>query len=84
MYASRRNLTNVPSPSTRVATAQRKLQLVNDSQVKEFKPDAVSCKVCNTEVKLDGEFEYDLTKWDAHKETCRQVPHFTLFSGVIS
>ena len=46
------------------------MKLVNDSQVKDFNTDTVLCKVCEAEVDLDGEYDYDLTKWDEHKATC--------------
>lgn len=53
-----------------MATAERKLKLVNDSQMKDFTTRTVECKECNSTVELDGEFDYDLTKWEEHKSTC--------------
>ena len=57
-------------PSSRVATAQRKLSLLNDSQVKSANPQSVECKLCHKTVELDGRADYDLTKWEEHKLTC--------------
>ena len=57
------------SPSSRVATAQRKLKLVNDPHVKAFTPRSVDCKLCDTTVELERTAEYDLTKWEDHKLT---------------
>ncbi|KAI0664265.1 hypothetical protein C8Q70DRAFT_946545 [Cubamyces menziesii] len=56
-------------PSSRVATAQRKLKLVNDPHVKAFTPRSVDCKLCDTTVELERTAEYDLTKWEDHKLT---------------
>ena len=58
--------------SGRVATLNRKLQLANDSQVKNFTADAVVCDVCNLPVVLQGEGDYNLAKWHDHKLTCIQ------------
>ena len=57
-------------PSSRVATAQRKLSLVNDSQVKVFTTQSVDCKHCNSTIELEGKADYDTTKWEEHKATC--------------
>ncbi|KAF4592919.1 hypothetical protein EYR38_008625 [Pleurotus pulmonarius] len=53
-------------PSERVAAAERKLQLVNDSQVKYFTGELVQCATCGITVQLQG-VEYDLTEWIKHK-----------------
>jgi len=58
------------SPSSRVATAERKIVLLNDQQVKVFAPGHVQCGSCKTVVALDGEVDYELTKWTEHKEKC--------------
>ncbi|KAI0272491.1 hypothetical protein BC834DRAFT_921926 [Gloeopeniophorella convolvens] len=56
-------------PSSRVATAERKLKLVNDASAKSFTTKSVCCK-CDTTVKLEGEGQYNLTKWEEHKAGC--------------
>ncbi|KAI0924210.1 hypothetical protein AcW2_005153 [Taiwanofungus camphoratus] len=61
---------SLPRPSKRIATAQRKLQLVNDAQVKKFTDHSVECSLCGVEIQLEGELEYDLTNWEDHKTTC--------------
>jgi len=58
-------------PSTRVATVNRKLQLVNDSQAKSFTSRSVECASCDAAVILEGEGDYDLTKWHEHKSNCQ-------------
>jgi len=58
------------SPGGRVATASRKLQLVNDGQAKSFSSQRVECSSCNNSIVLEGEGEYNLTKWLDHKLTC--------------
>ncbi|KAH9913957.1 uncharacterized protein BXZ73DRAFT_92876 [Epithele typhae] len=66
---------NGVTPSTRVATAQRKLRLVNDSQVKEFAEYSITCGHCSVVVKSESDREYDLTNWEQHKTTCdRKLP----------
>ncbi|KAI0349551.1 hypothetical protein OH77DRAFT_1431955 [Trametes cingulata] len=60
-------------PSSRVATAQRKLKLVNDSNVKGFTPRSVDCKLCGATVELEGSSDYDLTKWDEHKSSVHNL-----------
>lgn len=57
-------------PSARVATAQRKLELVNDKLAKSSTPRSVECAQCGTVVPLEGEEEYDLRKWQEHKVWC--------------
>ncbi|PFH51785.1 hypothetical protein AMATHDRAFT_2698 [Amanita thiersii Skay4041] len=57
-------------PSSRVATAERKLQLVNDPQVRSFGPYHVDCLICGAHVTLAKECDYDLTKWEEHKQSC--------------
>ena len=52
----------------------RKLQLANDPQVKNFTTDAVVCHVCNLPVVLQGDGDYNLAKWQDHKLTCAPVP----------
>lgn len=63
-------------PSNRIATAQRKLQLVNDPQVKKFTENSAECRVCRTDVTLKGDVEYDLTHWEEHKATCTKSADF--------
>ncbi|EIN09497.1 hypothetical protein PUNSTDRAFT_143044 [Punctularia strigosozonata HHB-11173 SS5] len=58
-------------PSSRVATAERKLKLVNDSQAKHFTTCSVDCNVCGDRVTLEGEGDYKLTKWEEHKGSCK-------------
>jgi len=57
-------------PSGRVATLNRKMQLVSDSQVKSFTTEAVVCDVCCLPVVLQGDGDYNLVKWHDHKLTC--------------
>ncbi|KAG5647861.1 hypothetical protein DXG03_007785 [Asterophora parasitica] len=57
-------------PSTRVATATRKLKLVNDSQVKSFTAREVVCYFCDKTIALNGEGEYNGANWEEHKTTC--------------
>ncbi|KAI0738514.1 hypothetical protein C8Q80DRAFT_1205853 [Daedaleopsis nitida] len=61
-------------PGTRVATAQRKMQLVNDAQVKSYTTNSVECKMCDAQIELDGKVEYDLGKWEEHKLSCVPRP----------
>ncbi|KAH0836734.1 hypothetical protein J3R83DRAFT_8469 [Lanmaoa asiatica] len=58
------------SPGSRVATAERKIILLNDPQVKACWPGQVECGTCKSVVALEGEVDYDLTKWTGHKEKC--------------
>ena len=58
-------------PSNRVATAERKLQLVNDAQVDTFDAHSVECKSCGESVPLSAEQEYNLSNWFEHKTNCR-------------
>ncbi|KAF9006100.1 hypothetical protein BDQ17DRAFT_1352741 [Cyathus striatus] len=57
-------------PSDRVASAERKLRIVNDAQAKSFDSDSVDCNSCGEHVILKGEGEYNLTKWEEHKLQC--------------
>ncbi|GLB41676.1 hypothetical protein LshimejAT787_1002760 [Lyophyllum shimeji] len=57
-------------PSKRVATATRKLQLVNDSQVKSFTTHEVVCALCDAVVTSNGEGDYNVIHWEDHKTTC--------------
>ncbi|KZV65183.1 hypothetical protein PENSPDRAFT_655990 [Peniophora sp. CONT] len=57
-------------PSSRVATAERKLKLVNDASAKKFTTTSVVCKHCQATVTLEGEGAYNLTSWEKHKKTC--------------
>lgn len=66
------------SPSSRVSITERKIVLLNDPQVRTFSKTHVQCGCCKTEVALEGEVDYDLTKWAAHKETC--IPSVLLAS----
>jgi len=56
--------------SSRVAAAKRKVDLVNDSQAKDFGPRHVQCGLCSAKIKLVGEYDYALTNWELHKQTC--------------
>ncbi|KAE9396892.1 hypothetical protein BT96DRAFT_921818 [Gymnopus androsaceus JB14] len=51
-------------PSSRVATAQRKLELVNDPRVKSFSP---------THVVYMHDVDYNLTLWQEHKAGCSEL-----------
>ena len=50
----------------------RKLQLINDPQVKSFTPEAVVCDLCSLPVVLQGDADYSLAKWHEHKLGCRE------------
>ncbi|KAI9464747.1 hypothetical protein HD554DRAFT_2026280, partial [Boletus coccyginus] len=59
-------------PGSRVATAERKILLLNDPQVlKVCSPGQVECCNCKRVVPLEGEVGYDLTKWIEHKQNCK-------------
>ena len=74
---------NTNSPSSRVATAERKLKLVNDASAKSFSGTTVECKHCDTTILLDGEGDYNLTKWQEHKAACtRSVCFASLLTNV--
>lgn len=64
------------SPGSRVATAERKIVLLNDPQVRTCSPGHVQCGTCKSLVALDGEVDYELTKWTEHKEQC--IPSVSL------
>ena len=61
-------------PSGRVATMNRRLQLLNDLQVKSFTAEAVVCDACKLPVVLQGDGDYNLVKWHEHKLTCILPP----------
>jgi len=61
-------------PSSRVATAERKLTLVNDASAESFSATSVQCKHCDKTIALDGEGDYNLTKWQEHKTACPSSP----------
>jgi len=61
-------------PSSRVATAERKLKLVNDPSAKLFTPTSVQCAHCGATVMLHGEGDYNVTKWEEHKADCLSSP----------
>jgi len=52
----------------------RRLQLLNDPQVKSFTTEAVVCDVCKLPVVLQGDGEYNLVKWQDHKSACIPSP----------
>lgn len=52
----------------------RRLQLLNDSQVKSFTEEAVVCDVCKLPVVLQGDGNYNLVKWHEHKLSCIPPP----------
>ncbi|KDR80689.1 hypothetical protein GALMADRAFT_241078 [Galerina marginata CBS 339.88] len=60
-------------PSNRVAAAKRKLLVVNDKQVKSFMPRKIECGFCGVTVQLEGEGDFNLTKWDEHKLNCTKT-----------
>ncbi|KAI0048125.1 hypothetical protein FA95DRAFT_1126820 [Auriscalpium vulgare] len=59
---------------SRVATAERKLKLVNDKAAKSYTTKSVQCAHCKDSVALEGEGDYNLTKWDEHKANCAKAP----------
>ena len=61
---------NMHSPSSRVATAERKLKLVNDASAKSFSATSVRCGHCDATIELDSEGDYNLSKWEEHKASC--------------
>lgn len=60
----------VEGPSLRVQEAERKLQLVNDAQAKEFTANSVVCGNCDASVRLSDKVPYDVMSWLAHKAVC--------------
>jgi len=57
-------------PSSRVATAERKLKLVNDPQALSSSAHSVECSLCREYISLGRESDYDLTTWNEHKMHC--------------
>jgi hypothetical protein len=53
-----------------VAAAKRRLLLINDSQAASFDSRNVGCALCGVIIVLEGEGEFNLTKWNEHKSTC--------------
>jgi hypothetical protein len=83
MNCVRSQIDNTCSPSSRVATAERKLKLVNDASAKSFSGTSVDCKHCDTTIALDGEGDYNLSKWQEHKAACpRSVRFASLVTNV--
>ncbi|TFK39840.1 hypothetical protein BDQ12DRAFT_681321 [Crucibulum laeve] len=64
------------TPSSRVATAQRKLLVVNDPQAKSSGPRHIHCAICETDIALEGERDYNLRSWDEHKASCSKEHPF--------
>lgn len=62
--------------------AERKLRLVNDSQVKSFTADSVHCVICDLIVPLGG--EYDATDWGNHKRGCSRQEFYSICHFVCS
>ncbi|KAH8104304.1 hypothetical protein DFH11DRAFT_1734026 [Phellopilus nigrolimitatus] len=62
------------APSGRVREAERKLQLVNDAQAREFAANRVACAACGAEVRLSETAAYQLDRWLEHKAACTLVP----------
>ncbi|KIM90382.1 hypothetical protein PILCRDRAFT_812122 [Piloderma croceum F 1598] len=58
------------TPSSRVATAERKLKLVNDPQASSSSTHSVECSLCREYISLGREGDYDLTTWNEHKMHC--------------
>jgi len=69
-------------PTNPAAVLNRKAQLTNDPQVKNFTTDAVVCDVCNFPVVLQGDGDYNLAAWEDHKLTCAPAPVPTTSTGV--
>ena len=67
-----------------MATLNRKLQLVNDPQAKNFTTDAVVCDACNLPVVLQGDGDYNLAKWQDHKLICVPPPVLVPSTSVIA
>ncbi|KAF9266905.1 hypothetical protein L218DRAFT_755876 [Marasmius fiardii PR-910] len=57
-------------PSSRVATAERKLRIVNDPRARAFGPRHVECAACGKSIVLGGDADYTLTSWEKHKTGC--------------
>ncbi|KAF9530473.1 hypothetical protein CPB83DRAFT_182809 [Crepidotus variabilis] len=57
-------------PSTRVAAAKRRLNLVNDPQATSIDTHHVVCAYCSATVKLEGDGDFNPTKWEEHKSKC--------------
>ncbi|KAF8892229.1 hypothetical protein BD779DRAFT_100651 [Infundibulicybe gibba] len=56
--------------SSRVSTAERKLQIVNDAQAASFGLRHVECGICGVVISLVGEGDYNLASWEGHKSQC--------------
>lgn len=72
------------TPSSRVATAERKIVLLNDPQVKAISTGRVQCGACKKVVDLESEVDYDLMKWTEHKATCIPSVHSTRCTPCLS
>lgn len=64
-------------PSNRVAAAKRQLLVVNDPQAKSFDARRIECTFCGTNISLQGEGDFNLTKWDEHKTQCTKSAPIT-------
>ncbi|KAJ3514720.1 hypothetical protein NLJ89_g2208 [Agrocybe chaxingu] len=60
-------------PSHRVAAARRKLLVVNDPQAKSYDVRQIECGFCGKTIHLEGEGDFNLTKWDEHKLLCTKT-----------
>jgi len=52
----------------------RRMQLLNDPQVKSFTAEAVVCDACKLPIVLQGDGDYNLVKWQEHKSACIPSP----------
>ncbi|TFK64100.1 hypothetical protein BDN72DRAFT_963443 [Pluteus cervinus] len=69
--------------SDRVASAKRKMKIVNDARAKSFGIRHVACGKCGMNVILEGEGDYNLTSWEAHKAQCSPSNQATPAPGVL-
>ena len=67
---------HVLRPSNRVAAAKRKLIVVNDPQAKSYDARKIECGFCGVAVTLEGEGDFNLTRWDEHKSSCTKFVFF--------
>lgn len=58
-----------------MAAAKRRLLLVNDSQAVSFDSRNVWCVLCGANIALEGEGDFNLTKWNEHKASCIKCVH---------
>ncbi|TFK29681.1 hypothetical protein FA15DRAFT_663846 [Coprinopsis marcescibilis] len=72
------------TPSDRILTAERKLAIINDPQVKSFDSTSIECSKCDQKIVGTSGKEYDLEAWESHKEQCREAAEPQQPEGTVS